>query len=605
VAKRDSSEQVRRFGPLSGLFVAAAIAFVVLPSTLTLPNPSPTSQEEIAPVPPTDSKVNPPVSNFSSLNSGSQGNGLGAGGGGGDTPNTTLPPPPLPPGLGETPPSQYECVAGRQTEDPLSPTCVPFYVGDNGGATYQGVTAKEVRIVMYFDANSTLNTSQGTSTPPYNTIVDVDDPPKPREHPAITVNRGWQKYFMKRYAAYNRKVHIFVQFGSFDSSGGQTPGSQAQDAALAYAKVKPFAVVNYAGFGNGDYYNNYMAEHGVLIFGSVAGRSADFYKQYPGQQWGYKPPLEYGAAQYANGACSILKGKPADSMGAATDPSGPQNGQPRVYGFLYTRDKAWPGVTQQALVSRDLMKKQCGITPKIEQHYDLNSFSVDNRSTPDYAANIALAFQRAGVTTVLWPAGYEVKISQAMNNIKYYPEIIVGDDDLQASLNGTQFQDQTTWDNAWIISSVTYDPAPNERICTQSYRSVDQASPAADVQAFACEYYQDLRQLFTGIQVAGPNLTPESIDQGFHAIPPLESTNPQLPTCYYLAGDYTCVKDSALMHWDSAGQRSASSQPGCWRMVQNGKRFLPGKFPTVNLDKLKSSSNVCNNYSASANLALA
>jgi hypothetical protein len=604
VAKRDSSEQVRRFGPLSGLFVAAAIAFIVLPSTLTLPNPSPTSQEEIAPVPPTASKLNPPVSNFSTLNSGSQGNGLGAGGGGGDRPSTTLPPPPaLPPGVGDTPPSTYECVAGRQTEDPLAPTCVPFYVGDNGGATYQGVTAKEVKIVMYYDANSTLNTSQGTSTPPYNQIIDVEAPPKPREHPAITVNRAWQKFFIKRYAAYNRKAHFYVQFGSFDSSGTQTPGSQAQDAALAYAKVKPFAIVNYAGFGNGDFYNNYMAEHGVLIFGSVAGRGSDFYKRYPGRQWGYKPPLEYGAAQYANAICSMIKGKPAVGMGAGSIGSA-QNGQARKYGFLYTRDKAWPGIKQQALVAKDLMKKQCNVEMAIEQTYDKNSFSVDNGSTPDYAINIAVAFQNAGVTTVLWPAGYEVKISQAMNNIKYFPEIIVGDDDLQASINGTRFQDQGAWNQAWIVTSQTYDPPASQRICVQEYRTVDQESPASDVANFACDYYNDLRQLFTGIQVAGPTLTPESIDQGYHAIPLVESTNPQVPTCFYLPGDYTCVKDSAIMHWDSSATPPSQSQPGCWRMVGNGKRYLPGKFPTVNLDKLKSSSNVCNNFSQAANLSL-
>ena len=605
MAKRDSSEQARRFGPMSGLFVAAAIAFIVLPSTLTLPNPSPTSQEEIAPVPPTASKINPPVSNFTSLNSGNQGNGLGeGGGGGGEPPQTSLPPLTLPPGLGQTPNAQYECVAGRQTEDPLSPTCVPFYMGDNGGATYQGVTAKEVRIVMYYDANSTINTSQGTSNPPYNTIVDLDKPPTPREHPTVSSNRAWQKFFNKRFAAYNRKVHMFVQFGSFDSGGGNTPGTQAQDAAVAYSKVKPFAIINYAGFGNGVYYNNYMAEHGVLIFGTAEGRSDEFYKQYAGQQWGYKPTLEYSAAQYANAICSSVNKRKASGMGAGTLGTA-RNGQPRKFGFLYTRDKAWPGTTQLALVARDLMEKQCGVVMAITQTYDTNSYSVDNGSTPDYAVNIAVAFQNEGVTTVLWPAGYETKIGQAMNEIRYYPEIIVGDDDLQASLNGTHFQDQVAWSQAWIVSSQTYDPPANDRICVQEYRSVDQDAPASDVNSFACDYYNDLRQLFTGIQVAGPTLTPQSIDQGFHAIPIVESTNPQVPTCYYLPGDYTCVKDSVIMHWDSTATPPSSNQPGCWRMVGNGQRFLPGKFPKVDMISLKKPNNVCNNFSTFANLALA
>ncbi|MEO6203984.1 MAG: hypothetical protein ABIO67_01170, partial [Mycobacteriales bacterium] len=116
MAKRDSSEQFRRFGPLTSLVVAAVLAFLVLPSTLTLPNPSPTSQEEIAPVPPTQVKTNPPVSNFTGLSAATSGNGLGVGDGGGSKPSTGTLPPPLPAGLGNVPPSTYQCIAGRQTE---------------------------------------------------------------------------------------------------------------------------------------------------------------------------------------------------------------------------------------------------------------------------------------------------------------------------------------------------------------------------------------------------------------------------------------------------------------------------------------------------------
>lgn len=586
MAKRDTSEQARRFGPMWLLGVAAAIAFIVLPSTLTLPNPSPTSQEEIAPVPPSDSKINPPVSNFTNLNSGNTGQGLGDGGGGG----TKLPPPPkLPVGAGNVPPLQYQCVAGRQTEDPLSPTCVPFYIGDNGGSTYQGVTAKEVRIVLYFDAVATTNTSQGISNPPYDTITDVDAPPKAEEHPSISTARGWEKFFYLRYAAYKRKVHLFVQFGSANRS---TAGTQTQDAAKAYTTVHPFAVINYVEFGNGDYYNNYMAEHGVLIFGSVAVRSASFYKQYAGKQWGYRPPFEYSAAQYAQFACNSLANKPTVDVGAGS--VGIANGTKRKYGLLYTTDKGFPGYTDEALLAKDLMKK-CGIET-YDQHYAVNGFSLDPGTTPDYAVNIANNFRSQGVTTILWPAGHETKISQQMGAQHYYPEIITGDDDLQVSYAGTQLQDQTVWAHAWNVTSQTYDPPPNDRICFQAYRSVDQSSPNSDVQTFACETYNDLRMLYTGIQVAGPNLTPTSVDQGYHAIPIVESTNPQVPTCYYLANDYTCVKDSTIQHWDSTAQAPSSSQTGCWRMYNNGKRYLPGKFPKLNLDQMKQSSDFCNNY---------
>ena len=603
MAKRNSSEQVRRFGPLTSLVVAAVLAFVVLPSTLTLPNPSPTSQEEIAPVPPTQAKTNPPVSNFTSLAAGTTGNGLGNVGTGGGTKAGQIPPPPsLPPGVGNLPPSTYQCVGGRQTEDPLSPTCVPFYQGDNGGATYQGVSAKEVKIIMYHEPFGTLNTSQGTSTPPYNTIVDTDLPPKPNEHPDVTSARGWSKFFGTRYAAYNRHVRIYVQFGSYDSGSRTSAGTQAQDAALAYAKVKPFAIINFSGFGNGTFYNNYMAQHGVMIFGSVTARTAKSLGEYPGLQWGYKPPLEYSAAQYANAVCSTVANKP--TMGVGPNSTTVSNGIPRKYGLYFTTDPAFEDLTDAAKLARDLTQKQCGIEVAVEQSYATNSYSVDNGTTPRSATNVALAFQQKGVTTILWPFGYEVKLSGALKSLNYLPEIIVGDDNQHASTQGGSFQDQVAWAQAMTVSHVTYVPLTNQRICFQEYRTVDQQSPQSDVSAFACGAYNDLRQLYTGIQVAGPNLSPKSVDQGFHAIPIVESTNPQLPTCFYLASDYTCVKDSVLEWWDPTQKTEDARDNGCWRMVGNGKRFLPGKFPKVNIYGLKNASDVCNNFRTFANLQL-
>ena len=602
-----SHDRGRRFGPLAGILLAATLT-LLLPTSWTRPDPTPTAMPEVAPVPPSDPQVDPPISNFVSLRSGGPGRGTGPGLGGGlgggerdgggamEVAGE---------GVGRVPPSQYQCVAGRQTEDALSPTCVPYYVGQNGGATYQGVSAREVRVVLYYDDVTSINTSQGSSTPPSNTIIDVDAPPRPREHPVISVTRSWQRYFYQRYAAYNRKVHLFVQFGSQDSAGQRNPGTLSSDATQAYQRVRPFAVLNFSSGGLSGYYNEYMWQHGVLVFGAPAGHNNQFFSRHPGLHWGYNPTLEYSAAQYADGVCSIVNRRVADGMGSGT--VGPaQNGNPRTYGLLYARDPDWPGVTAQAQLSKRLMRDRCGIEPAIELTYARNGRSVDNDPRQQaYADDIARQFLSAGVTTVLWPAGHETKISQAMAKERYYPEIVAGDDDLQASRVTGRYQDQTAWAQAWVITSQTYQPPPEERICTQAFRTVDQTAPASDVYWFACESYVDLRQLHTAIQTAGPRLTPQNLDRGMHAIPRVASTNPQLPSCYYLAHDYTCVKDSAIMHWDPTGTSSSDAQPGCWRMVGGGQRFLPEKFPKkANLTQLGRADDICNNYVAPATLQL-
>lgn len=56
-------------------------------------------------------------------------------------------------------PKVRRCVGDppRQIEDPHSPPCVPYWAGGNGGATWPGVTADEVRIgyVLYLASAAT------------------------------------------------------------------------------------------------------------------------------------------------------------------------------------------------------------------------------------------------------------------------------------------------------------------------------------------------------------------------------------------------------------------------------------------------------------------
>jgi hypothetical protein len=116
-----------------------------------------------------------------------------------------------------------------------------------------------------------------------------------------------------------------------------------------------------------------------------------------------------------------------------------------------------------------------------------------------------------------------------------------------------------------------------------------------------CGFYDNLRQLFTGIQVAGPKLTPGNVDEGFHAIPAVASTDPQVPACFYHPGDYTCVKDGIAMWWDRSGQIRGWSGTGCFRLTDDGKRYLVDQWPSRNLtDARRPGKDVCNGYTSNS-----
>ena len=126
----------------------------------------------------------------------------------------------------------------------------------------------------------------------------------------------------------------------------------------------------------------------------------------------------------------------------------------------------------------------------------------------------------------------------------------------------------------------TKQPPFNQRLCLQAAKEADADADVMDLRAYGCGFYPHVRNLFIGIQVAGPRLGPTTMDRGFHAIPKIASTVPEVPACFYNTDDYSCIKDAMAEYWDPAGRDpEATTERGCWRMVQDGRRHLPSTWP--------------------------
>ena len=597
----------RRYPPLITIAMAVVLAAVVLPSALNQPQANPTSTPELAPV--TVQNSDATKGNIASLglgrSSGIEGGGaLGEGGGTDDD---------LPPadggtqGRGKTLQTK-RCVGKppRQTEDPLSPPCVATFDGDNGGKTYQGVTADEIRIVMYWDGGSVhFPTARGADNHPSSALIDLDDPPEDDESGIETVTREWAKYFAERYQTYGRRPHFYIYWSS---PSPYTAETRQADAANVYGKVKPFATISFTGLGGAaEEYLKFMASKGVLNFGSAAARSNAFFQQFPKLIWGYPPTVEIMARHYVEFVCKKVVNKPVSFAG----PGIPQ-GQ-RKLGMVHTDDPTWP--TLQLLAAKVKEGVQaCGGTIVDTKTYPKNGYTVDTETLPAYATQNMASLQSQGVTTILWPGGVEIKQTAAAANLGYYPEWVLLGDGLMEAHAYAQKQDQNVFDErAWVVTPTVRVETLNKEYCYQAYREVDPQAPDSDViggtggaDAFACLQYNDLRQLFTGIQVAGPKLGPFSIDKGFHAIPAVDSPDPHVPACYYEPGDYTCAKDAQAMWWDAQGlPPNNSGGSGCWRMSQGGKRYRFGFWPAGDVLSLKDanpSAAPCNGYNSTENI---
>lgn len=591
-----SREWARRYPPLLSMLAALLIAVFVLPSSLNLPEDEVQQTLEYAPVPPEDDEPPPPQGNLSSLGLGESGSLSGDGEGGG---GTTVPP--ALEGLGETP-VRYRCVGNppRQTEDPLAPPCVQFFEGDNFCATYQGVTCDEIRIVLYRDGNiQTLGTSRGTETCPQNKLVDlVNDKPTQDECHDIRMARLWQKYFNQRYQTYLRYVHFFVYFGA--SASSTTPETRVADAAEVYRRVKPFATIDQSQFeGGGDSFVDTLARRGVLNFGSFIGQDARFFQEFPKLIWGYPPSNEIAVKEYADVLCN-------NYVPHKVQHSRTMNGQPRKFGLVYTTDPGFETLRRFKDAVMTKFKACGGELATAPRTFPKAGYTIDAETTNRYAIEAMQAFQQAGVTTIIWPGGLETKFSSAAATLGYFPEWILAGDGLtdnefaQQSYQGAAGQNQQVWQYAAVTSAQPLIPEnEQDRICFQALRSVDPNVPQQDALRSGCDMYDNLRQLFIGIQVAGPRLGPTSIDRGFHAIPAVATTDLRVPACYYLPGDYTCIKDYALLRWNPNGDPEDERGTGCYEIVGNRRRLVTSRETGNVMDEYNTSRDPCQNFGSS------
>ena len=601
---------LRRYPPLlASLSLVVAMVFA-LPSSLTVPQANPSTTLEFAPVPPTDEDPEPPATgNAASLSLGSSSSVAadGAGGNGATVAPTPPAPPPAPgvppaapPGSGQRP-SQKDCVGNppRQTEDPLSPPCVAFFEGNNFGRTYRGVDRNEIRIVVY-DPHVCEVTNSGPQCPEPG-LYDLWEPPADGEFLFTRGLRALQRYFDDRFQTYGRRAHLWVYdpADSGDSSGPPaTVETRRADMIDLIGDVDPFAVLAYGSLSEAVVEE--AASAGVLSFGSRNGQPASFFTRFPGLIWSYPASVEKTAELYADYVCTKVKGHDVSFSGIPE-----HDGKPRRFGLLTSEDKRYPGI---ALFTRraEQVLADCGITFAARGTYPMARHGlpapVENEGPA--AANMA-EFQRAGVTTVIWPQGYEVSHSAAADRIGYYPEWVVAGDGQFEGYQAAQFQNQNVWDDhVWAVTQLTLNVPGVETYCARALREGDQRITEFDrgqICAYSA-YYTDLRMAFTGVQVAGPRLTVESVDEGFHAIPAVPSKDPTVPACFFEPGDYTCVKDGVATYWDFDHPGPSPYFPnGCWLFAERGLRHFAGDWPRGDVRAQQTRRDPCNNYAGPVN----
>lgn len=614
-ASRRRSRWLRKYPPLATFVAALLIMLVIMPSALNLPQANPSTVLEYAPIPPEDQDEPPPQEgSLSSL-------GLGT-----SSSITTegllkdVPEPDAPAGEGGERVG-LRCVDlpddGRgpiQTEDPNSPPCQSFFQGDNGGATYQGVTGEEIRVILYSEGGLILlfGDQGGETTPTSGSYCDLNKPSDAdddqiaacfngegtREHPEVTVARALNTYFNSRYQLYNRKVHMYVYW----STGG-SPSARRSDAQDNWERIKPFAVIDNGNFfGNNEAYAGAMSKRNVTVFGNYSMLRNATYRQFEPFMWSFWPDIEHAAEVYFNNICQRVAGFPVSRSGNTQD-----IGQPRKYGLLYTTDVVATGQRAFAALLKDKIQRGCpnGQPLPLAAHdytYPNNGFALDTDTAQITAAGNNIAQMQADdVTTILWLSGYETRHSEAADDADWYPEWVVAGDLQNDQLEENQYSDsqrlgqnQNAWRYAWTVTPQLRETRNADRPCRTAFR---EAFPDGTDQqeSQSCTTYRGFFMAFRSFQVAGPELTPEAVNRGNHAVPRQESISPFVGACFFDPGDYSCVKDANESWWDpdAPDPRENAGETGCWRMVNGGRRHLADTWPREDATRLMKPDDPC------------
>lgn len=449
-------------------------------------------------------------------------------------------------------PRVRQCIEGRQIEDYQSPPCVPFFDPDldNGGATSKGVTGDQINVAV-----------------PQQFLEDLGPPQRIAQ------------FFNKRFEFYGRQLNL-VPYGTTGCADNQPqPDKMRADAVLVDEEIQAFASLAYVACNGADHhYYDALADAGILSItdGNTTKATGANYRRRAPFQWNAMPGTDTILAQTADFVCATLAGKPPRFAGPA-QASAPV----REFGVVTTRSTDGTTPDLSPLLSG---LKGCGVEPLVK---------VDDTTTAPAreGVNTIVQLQDAGVTSVLCLCrGNDVSgvYMPAASAQGYQPEWVQSSF-INTDIDNTYGGGKAPAEQSRNVIGITLRNKLLPRQDMPWYWAVTEADPgyappAASYYSAHSRYVQ-LLLLASGIQLAGPDLTPQTFAAALHRTQfpnKLAGTAPYFQARVGFSGPRHVMSVDAAMFWYDP-QRPGTidpSIPGAVCYVDRGRRYLPGQWPS-------------------------
>ena len=432
--------------------------------------------------------------------------------------------------------------------DPYSPPCVTF-TGDNPGATHRGVTGNEIII-------SARTPDEPGFLDELANLADADIADS-QEDVRRTIS-VLEQYFNERFEFYGRQLRFefFDGTSTFQEEAQNRGHEQAQQDALTAADdIGAFAELT----GATEPYASALAQEGVI---SVSGIHfpRGYYEQHDPLKWSTFTDCSTVVEAAAEWAVQRLFHRPAVHAG---DPDFQER----------ERDVVAIGpenpIYQACVDDAEQVYDEHG-----EEIPDLINYTLDISTMSNQAANIVAQLQDRGATTVqaFVDPVMAVFLTARATEQDYYPEwIISGAAYMDQDVLG-QLQHPAQWSQAFGVSFDGEDLPQQGTLGYHAYRQVRDDEPAFAVDAI----YQAMYVLAIGIQGAGPDLTPQTFQQGLYDYP---GGSGPYGTWHFGPSNHTATQDFREIYWDPDEISTFNNEPGAWVETDPGVRLERGEIP--------------------------
>jgi hypothetical protein len=436
--------------------------------------------------------------------------------------------------------------------DPYSPPCVSFS-GNNGGATSKGVTASSIKVAYRVldekGFQQTLAQLAGASL--------VDSP--------STVTKtvtALAEYFNSHFQFFGRKIQMVFYNGVGSNTNellGQGRDKATADAITVAQQLGAFADVS----GTSEPYSGALADRHIIALGDPY-LSRAWHVQRAPYTWSLATDGSIVSEEAADYQVKRLYGKNAVNAGGQGGDGKPLQGRPRKFATIAPENSWYQESVQNA---NDIITK-AGKQPGMNRKYVL-----DLSTMSDQATGIIAQMKSQNITTIVCGCDpiLPVFLSGVANRENYFPEfIIVGTALTDADIVG-QLWNQNFAAHAFGVSSLNGFVPPTETIAYAAYKSVRKDEPAFSVDLI---YYQ-MYMLAIGLQMAGPNLNPNTYQAGMFAYPP--KLGP-FGLWKFGTGDYTAANDVREIYWDPGAVSTYNGKNGAYLGTSN-QRWAFGTIP--------------------------